>query len=302
LAKRELFMKSILILPALLIPVYAGAITLELPADGSDLVGKVQVIQLDAPMTLREVGRSYDLGPREMEAANPKLSKVKALDVGENVTLPLEFILPKVREGIVVNYAELRLYFFPPGTKTVETFPIAIARLGGPTPVGVAKVEWKQKDPWWYPPPSIRAENPRLPMAVPPGPHNPLGKFAINPAFAGILIHGTDNPESVGTRASHGCIRMLPKDIESFWDRVPDGARIAFIDEPVAFGLEGGRVYVRLVPPVKDWMFDAHFNAAVADLETRTNGTFHFLVDPQTVKGLPKDGIPAVVGSVTPTL
>lgn len=81
------------------------------------------------------------------------------------------------------------------------------------------------KNPAWYPPESVKREaearGETAPSVVPPGPDNPLGDHAIILGFDGYLIHGTNQPDGIGMRASRGCIRMLPKDIESIFDRIP---------------------------------------------------------------------------------
>src|SRR5262245_44727019 len=104
------------LLPALT-PAMAFAISFDLPTDGSDLVGEVQTVEVSQSITLHALGRQYGIGPREMEAANPGLLKSKVLPGGASIVIPSRFILPKVREGIVINSAEYRLYYFPEGEK-----------------------------------------------------------------------------------------------------------------------------------------------------------------------------------------
>ena len=138
--------------------------------------------------------------------------------------------------GIVVNVAELRLYYFPadsgtpppgvaPGARRVVTHPISVGRMDWSTPLGVTKVTARVANPSWYPPQSIRDEHAArddvLPRVVPPGPDNPLGNHALRLGLPGYLIHGTNMPSGVGMRVTHGCIRMFPEDIEV---DVQDGA------------------------------------------------------------------------------
>ena len=104
--------------------------------------------------------------------------------------------------GIVVNVAELRMYYFPaqsgplpegvaPGSRRVITHPISIGRMDWSTPLGVTTITGKVANPSWYPPQSIRdehaARNDILPRVVPPGPDNPLGLACDASRLAGIL-------------------------------------------------------------------------------------------------------------------
>ena len=90
------------------------------------------------------------------------------------MVLPTAHILPDgEREGLVVNLAEHRLYYFgPPGTEPV-TFPLGVGREGWSTPLGSTEIVRKKERPTWYPPESIRAKKPDLPKVVPPGPRIP---------------------------------------------------------------------------------------------------------------------------------
>lgn len=287
-------MKNIILL--ILIPNFAIAVAFELPKKG-DLIGQTSQIQLTEPTTLMELARRYHLGPREMETANPKYTKKSEIPAGETIVIPSQFILPTVREGIVINNAELRLYYFPEGSNIVETFPIAVGKAGRSSPTGVTTVERKEKDPWWHPPESARAENPSLPRAVRPGPNNPLGKYVLRLGMTSMGIHGTNKPDSVGTPASLGCYRMRPDDILHLFETVPLKTKVTIISQPVRFGLKDKQVYLKLLRPLHEHLFEQDFKTALTELEMRTNGLHRFAVEPQAIKKLPKDAIPAVVGS-----
>ena len=151
---------------------------------------------------------------------------------------PQQLILPDtVREGIVVNVAEMRLYYYPPGSNTVEVLPIGIGQAGRETPRNwVTAVERKQVGPTWSPTPNTRrayaAEGKTLPAFVPAGPDNPMGLYAI---YIGRLyaIHGTNSNFGIGLRVSQGCIRLRNNDIKYLFDNVPVGTRVQLIDRPV---------------------------------------------------------------------
>ena len=199
--------------------------------------------------SLIEMAREYDLGFNEIEAANPTLDAYVPTP-GATVTLPTSWIVPRAAAPgrVVVNLSEMRLFQFPKSPGPVTTFPVGIGSEGWATPVGTFKVIQKQVNPAWYPPASIRREEPDLPPMVPPGPDNPLGTHALRLSKWSILIHGTDTPFAVGRRASHGCLRLYPEDIPVLYGQVPVGAEVRIVREPVKVGVRAGRIYVEIHP------------------------------------------------------
>lgn len=106
----------------------ASALQLPLPPPGEDIVGQVQVIKAKYEDTFADLGTTYDLGYSEMVAANPGVDAWLP-GAGTEIVLPTRFILPPgPREGIVINLAEYRLYYFPKGQNVVYTFPLGIGR------------------------------------------------------------------------------------------------------------------------------------------------------------------------------
>ena len=162
--------------------------------------------------------------------------------------IPTASILPRAAAPgtVVVNVSEMRLYLLPKGSGASLTFPIGVGMDEWKTPLGTFSVVSKTTDPTWYPPASIRREDPELPASVPPGPDNPLGTHALRLSEGSILIHGTDQPFGVGRKASHGCIRLYPEDIPRLFDRVPLETRVTMVREPLKVGLRRGRVYVEV--------------------------------------------------------
>ena len=136
-----------------------------------------------------------------------------------------------------MNVAEMRLYYYPPGSNTVEVFPIGIGQAGRETPRNwVTAVERKQEGPTWSPTPNTRREYAKegktLPAFVPAGPDNPMGLYAL---YIGRLyaIHGTNSNFGIGLRVSQGCIRLRNNDIKYLFDNVSPGTRVQLIDQPV---------------------------------------------------------------------
>ena len=106
----------------------------------------------------------------------------------------------------------------------------------------------KQKDPIWRPTPRMRAENPELPEAVPPGPDNPLGHRAMYLGWSQYLIHGTNKPLGIGRRASSGCVRMYPEDIEYLFDRIAIGTKVTVVDQPIKLSWIDDALYIEAHP------------------------------------------------------
>ncbi|MEG5551836.1 L,D-transpeptidase [Enterobacter wuhouensis] len=217
----------------------AQAMTYPLPPEGSRLVGAPTTFTVPDGNTLplEAFAAKYELGLSNMLEANPGVDPFLPKS-GTQLTIPQQLILPDtVREGIVVNVAEMRLYYYPPGSNTVEVLPIGIGQAGRETPRNwVTAVERKQMGPTWSPTPNTRrayaAEGKTLPAFVPAGPDNPMGLYAI---YIGRLyaIHGTNSNFGIGLRVSQGCIRLRNNDIKHLFDTVPVGTRVQLIDRPV---------------------------------------------------------------------
>lgn len=225
-----------------------------LPAPGNDLVGQVRYLKATQADTLLDIARRFDLGYEQIRHANPTVDTWLP-GAGTRVILPTFYILPDVpRKGIVVNVAEMRLYYYPktkPGEiPRVETYPIGIGRQNWRTPLAVTKVTGKIRNPAWYPPASIRAEHAAegspLPLRVAPGVNNPLGLFALRLGLPGYLIHGTNKDYGVGMQVSHGCIRLYPEDIAQLFSEVPKDTPVRIVNQPYKTGWENGVLYLEV--------------------------------------------------------
>jgi L,D-transpeptidase ErfK/SrfK len=151
--------------------------------------------------------------------------------------------------GIVVNLAEMRLYYFA-SDSWVLTFPVGLGREGWETPTGRFKIIEKTENPKWVIPAGVRAEHRkdgRPDRDVPGGdPENPLGRYRMRLSEPLYSIHGTNMPWAVGRRTSHGCIRLYPEDIEQLFPRVALGTPVALVHQPVKVGARGGVIYVEV--------------------------------------------------------
>jgi lipoprotein-anchoring transpeptidase ErfK/SrfK len=125
---------------------------------------------------------------------------------------------------IVIVQSEHRLYFYLNG-KLKKEFPVATGQAAYPTPNGTTSVVWMTRNPTWTPPDSPWAAGAK---PVVPGPNNPVGMRWIGTGFSGVGIHGVPLAEdySIGTYASHGCIRMYEWDVEQLYDMVTVGMPI----------------------------------------------------------------------------
>lgn len=214
----------------------------------SALYGRTRQIKVEKGDTLLDIAREFGLGFNQIVAANPDVDPWgPATDSVVNV--PLALLLPQERigSGIVVNLAEMRLYYFygSGGHSHFLTAPIGIGDEGFLTQLGTYAVASKTPNPTWVVPASIRRMEPELPASVPPGADNPLGDYALRLSRMAYAIHGTNKPLGIGRRVSHGCIRMYPEDIAALYPVVPVGTRVLVTYEPVKFGWSGGMFWVQ---------------------------------------------------------
>jgi len=214
-------------------------------------VGEPETYRTVYEDSLLDLARKYDVGYVEMIAANPVLDPwVPGAD--KLITVPSMHLLPQApHEGIVINIAEMRLYYFPKKDGIPETYPIGIGEAGSETPSGTTRVTRKEANPTWYRTKSEIAAKPWAPKIVPPGPDNPLGAYALHLGWPSYLIHGTDDWRGVGRRDSRGCMRMYPEDIERLFREVAVGTKVTVVNQPIKFAWIDGQLYVEFHPSAK---------------------------------------------------
>lgn len=195
---------------------------------------------------------------RSQLAAMNGLNQKTVLQIGQLLHYNNRRIIPehRIKEGIVINIPDRMLYLFQQGKMTFST---AVA-LGTPTktdqfvwqtPTGKFKIVNKAKNPTWTVPPSIqeemRLEGKEVISSIPPGPENPLGKYAIKTSLPGILIHSTTKPWSIYTYASHGCIRVYPEQMEKLFKLVQTNSSGVIIYQPIKLAVtDDGRVLLEV--------------------------------------------------------
>lgn len=194
--------------------------------------------------TFLDIARDNDLGFNEMVSLYPDIDPWVPPE-GMKVIIPSQWILPSPKKyGIVINIAEMRLYYFLKSLHMVRTFPIGIGDTGWFSPEGTCWVAEKRVHPTWYIPKSLQEKYQMKTM--PPGPDNPLGDYWMGLSFSGYGIHGTNFPWAVGRLVTHGCIRLYPEDIQKLFPMVPVKTPVELIYEPVKIGWKDGRIYMEV--------------------------------------------------------
>jgi lipoprotein-anchoring transpeptidase ErfK/SrfK len=154
----------------------------------------------------------------------------KALASGSpSVTLPMERLQPEVTKEdlgktIVVDLSDLQLTLYD-GTKVEKTYAVAAGSPSYPTPPGEWTIWDKRVNPTWVNP-APDGWGKGMPASIPGGPSSPLGTRALYLDAPGIRIHGTPASYSIGSYASHGCIRMVMPEVEELYDIVPIGTTV----------------------------------------------------------------------------
>ncbi|NQZ22356.1 MAG: L,D-transpeptidase family protein [Colwellia sp.] len=214
-----------------------------LPTKDSRLIGEPVSHKVKKGDYFQNLAEQYDVGFLAMLAANPGVDPFLPTR-GSHIIIPKQMLLPfGKREGIVINLAELRLYYYPKGEKLVYVFPVGVGRQGLATPHVTSEIGDKRKDPVWRPTKEMREryfiEHGRaMVKEVAAGANNPFGKYALRIGTSEYLIHGTNKRFGIGMRASSGCIRMYANDIEWLYNNVAVGTVIRILEQPVKMSYE----------------------------------------------------------------
>ncbi len=221
-------------------------------AKGDDVIGRLAFISLEKGDTLPDIARHFSLGINAVSAANPGID-MWVPEAGKRIMLPLSFILPDApRKGIVINLAAMRLFQFKRDSDllAVLTYPVGVGTEERPSPTGQMYVERKVPRPTWHVPASIARDHLKkgdpLPAAVPPGPENPLGEYALYLSKSTYLMHGTNKPASIGLRATNGCIRLYPEDVKKLYEKTPLKTPVSIVNQPYLLGQSNGVVYMEV--------------------------------------------------------
>lgn len=242
--------KLALLLAAMLgaAPLWAAAYSL--PENGSEVVGAITTIRVRYQDTLASVAQKYGLGYRELIDANPNVDPWIPGE-GTEVVLPTAYVLPDApRDGVVINVPEYRLYYYPPNSDMVVTYPVGLGRDDFRTPLATTHVVTVISNPSWTPTAASRKEHAAqgdpLPHVVPPGPDNPLGSLALQLDIPGYFIHGTNQPFGVGQMVSHGCIRLYENHIATLAELARKGTPVHIVNEPFKVGWRDDQLFLEV--------------------------------------------------------
>jgi lipoprotein-anchoring transpeptidase ErfK/SrfK len=161
--------------------------------------------------------------------AAPQVERPRGAPDGDDLPAPLrrQFVLYPTNQPagtIIIDTAHTFLYLTLGHGKALR-YGIGVGRKGF-TWSGVERISRKSEWPDWTPPPEMIARQPYLPRWVGGGPGNPLGARALYLGNTDYRIHGTNNPASIGTQVSSGCIRMRDADVIDLYDRVAIGTKV----------------------------------------------------------------------------
>jgi L,D-transpeptidase ErfK/SrfK len=253
-----MFRRLFILILTFIWPIASLGLSFDLPKNNDSVVGEVQVTQVKEDEGFSDVAMRFDVGYYEIFDANPGINPDTPT---QNVALvvPTQYILPlELKPGvIIINLAEMRLYFQPPKEKRVYIYPIGIGKEDWETPLGEMTIVKKTKNPTWVVPDSIYkfrlSIGDKIEKVMPPGPDNPMGKYALRlsaSSSGSYAIHGTNIPESVGRRTSAGCIRLYDADIEALFKQVKVGTKVIIVNKPYKAGWLGNKLYFEAHMPL----------------------------------------------------
>lgn len=222
----------------------------------SRIVGEEGVYTARRKESLRLVASRLGVRLRDIAAMN-RIKPDSTVLAGQRLKYNNRRIVPKrMNNGIVINIPDRSLYLFRNG-RVASRYPVAvgIAKKGESiiwrTPVGKFRIVDKKENPTWKIPPSIQKEmeenGEEVVAEIPPGPKNPLGKYAMRTTLPGIMIHSTTRPASINSYSSHGCIRVMPEHMERLFRDVTVPMPGEIVYAPVkAEVTEDGRVFLEV--------------------------------------------------------
>lgn len=245
-----------LLILTLIFPTVSYGLSFDLPKSTDALVGEVQTAQVHSnDDDFSTVAEKFDVGYYEMYEANPGINPDNPA-AGTILIVPTQYVLPLelTKNTIVINLAEMRLYYRPKYKNKVYIFPVGIGKEDWETPTGAMTIVKKTKDPQWVVPESIykfrKSIGDEIQRVIPSGPDNPLGHYALRLSKQEYLIHGTNIASGVGRRSSAGCIRLYEKDIEQLYNLVNIGTRVVIIDKPYKAGWSNKKLYLEAHMPL----------------------------------------------------
>jgi len=232
------------------------ALSFKMPQKGDQVVGVPQTTEVQDGEDLSDIALRYGIGFYEVYETNPGIDPDNP-PTNTQLIIPTQYVLPpELKENLIlVNLAEMRLYFRPSDSNTVYIFPVGIGKVDWDTSTGLMHVVEKVDHPAWIIPDSLRKyramHGDNLPRVIPPGPENPLGSYKLKlDSKDDIMIHGTNLPAGVGRRSSAGCIRLYEEDIKKLFHMVKVGTPVLIINQPYKAGWKGDKLYLEAHVPL----------------------------------------------------
>jgi len=131
---------------------------------------------------------------------------------------------------IIVHTNERYLYVVQPGGRALR-YGIGVGRTGFQWQ-GLLTITRKQEWPDWTPPPEMIERQPYLPRFMAGGPGNPMGARALYLGNTVYRIHGTNQPQTIGSAVSSGCFRLVNSDVIDLYNRIPVGTKVVVRQQP----------------------------------------------------------------------
>ena len=262
-----------------------GAGAQDVPAR-SPLIGAEWVHTAVTGESWTTIGAHEGITPAVLAARNGRTLK-SPLRAGDIIVIDNRHIVPAALfapdsdgNGLIVNIPQRLLFQFADG-RLQGRYPIAVGGRDWQTPLGAFTIVLKEENPTWDVPESIQDEmkrtGKRVLARVPPGPHNPLGKYWLGLSLDSVGIHGTNAPLSIYSFGTHGCIRLAPDNIEALYAQVLEGDIGRIVYEPVLVAYDGTDVYLEVHPDpyqrVPDLLQRAIELLDVANLTERSDRT-----------------------------
>ncbi|RJQ30938.1 MAG: L,D-transpeptidase [Actinobacteria bacterium] len=179
----------------------------------------------------KEVSLNHTLGKNDASYNQPGLldgkhtARIEIVDAANN-TSDKKWAFNVDTTRLVLRQSQFTLYVYKAG-KVIKSVRVAVGQPEWPTPMGTWKVVGKDEMPWWHNP--HKSWSASMPESIPPGVSNPLGLRAMYLSAEAVAIHGTSNYGSIGTAASHGCIRVANSDVVGLYPFVPVGAPVEIV-------------------------------------------------------------------------
>jgi L,D-transpeptidase ErfK/SrfK len=240
----------------LIFPILTHGLSFNTSKPENSLVGSIKTAQVHSTEEdFSDIAEKYGIGYYEMVEANPGVNPDNP-PIGTILIVPTQYILPfeLKPDTVLINLAEMRLYYYSQNQNKVYIFPVGIGKESWETPTGEMTIIEKIKNPTWVVPDSIykfrESIGEKVPHIVPPGSDNPLGSYAIRLSQKKYLIHGTNAPPGIGRRSTSGCISLYEQDIKQLYQLVDVGTKVIIINQPYKAGWFGKKLYLEAHMPL----------------------------------------------------